>query len=191
MHHMLLSSLSKFVCVYECMCRFQWPRGLRRGSTATRLLRSWVRIPPGHGCLSVVSVVCCQIEVSATSLSPVQRSPTDCGVSLCMISKKQNPLVWGGDQDPLGGYMRVCKLHVCSYVCVCMCVCIYRRPAFSVLSNTYNYLSNKMWICLYVCSPTYSYRAMCLCNCIYSYGCSESNVCLVNLSKAYQKKMNS
>jgi len=27
----------------------------------------WVRIPPGHGCLSVVSVVCCQVEVSATS----------------------------------------------------------------------------------------------------------------------------
>ena len=24
-----------------------WPRGLRRRSTAARLLRSWVRIPPG------------------------------------------------------------------------------------------------------------------------------------------------
>ena len=35
----------------------------------------------------VVSVVCCQIEVSATSRSLVQRSPTDCGVSLCVISK--------------------------------------------------------------------------------------------------------
>jgi hypothetical protein len=31
--------------------------------------------------LSVVSVVCCQVEVSATSWSLVQRSPTDCGVS--------------------------------------------------------------------------------------------------------------
>ena len=45
----------------------QWPRSLRRRSAAARLLRSWVRIPPGHGCLSVVSVVCCQVEVSATS----------------------------------------------------------------------------------------------------------------------------
>ena len=26
--------------------RSQWPRGLRRRSTAVRLLRSWVRIPP-------------------------------------------------------------------------------------------------------------------------------------------------
>jgi len=35
--------------------------------------------------LSVVSVVCCQVEVSATSLSLVQRSPTDCAASLCVI----------------------------------------------------------------------------------------------------------
>ena len=35
----------------------------------------------GHGCLCVVSVVCCQVEISATSWSLVQRSPTDCGVS--------------------------------------------------------------------------------------------------------------
>jgi hypothetical protein len=31
----------------------------------------------------LVSVVCCQVEVSATSWSLVQRSPTDCGVSEC------------------------------------------------------------------------------------------------------------
>jgi hypothetical protein len=34
-----------------------------------------------HGYLSLVSVVCCQLEVSATSWSLVQRSPSDCGVS--------------------------------------------------------------------------------------------------------------
>ena len=39
----------------------------------------------GHGYLSVVSVVCCQVEVSATSWSLVQRSPTDCAASLCVI----------------------------------------------------------------------------------------------------------
>ena len=46
-------------------CRFQWPHGLRRRSTAALLLRSCVRIPPGAW-MSVVSVVCCQLEVSAT-----------------------------------------------------------------------------------------------------------------------------
>ena len=39
----------------------------------------------GHGCLSVVSVECCQVEVSAMSWPLVQRSPTDCGASLCVI----------------------------------------------------------------------------------------------------------
>ena len=47
-------------------CLSQWPRCLRRRSSAAHLLRIWVRIPLGHGCLSVVSVVCCQVEVSAT-----------------------------------------------------------------------------------------------------------------------------
>ena len=55
-------------------CRSQWPRGLRRRSAAARLLRLWVRI-----------VVCCQVEVSATGWSLVQRSPTDCDASLCVI----------------------------------------------------------------------------------------------------------
>ena len=45
--------------------RSQWPRGLRRRSMAARLLRLWVRIPPGAW-MFVVSVVCCQVEVSAT-----------------------------------------------------------------------------------------------------------------------------
>jgi hypothetical protein len=32
--------------------------------------------------LSLVSVVCCQVEVSETGLSLVQRSPIECGVSV-------------------------------------------------------------------------------------------------------------
>jgi len=52
---------------YISKSRSQWPRGLRRRSAAARLLRSWVRFPLEHGCLSAVSVVCCQLEVSATS----------------------------------------------------------------------------------------------------------------------------
>ena len=44
----------------------------------------------GHGCLSVVSVVYCQVEVSATSWSLVQRSPTQCGMSECAIRNLMN-----------------------------------------------------------------------------------------------------
>jgi hypothetical protein len=40
-----------------------------------------------RGCSSVVSVVHCQVEVSATGRSLVQRSPTNCGcVRLCVIT---------------------------------------------------------------------------------------------------------
>jgi hypothetical protein len=82
-----LPSLIHFV--KNCQGRSQWPSGLRRGSAADRL--QWLfESRRGHGCLSVVSVMCCQVEVSATSRSLVQRSPTDCGVSLCVI-KCNNP----------------------------------------------------------------------------------------------------
>jgi hypothetical protein len=42
------------LCLHNC--RSQWPHGLRYGSAAARLLGFWVRNPPGHGCLSLVSV---------------------------------------------------------------------------------------------------------------------------------------
>ena len=38
----------------------------------------------GHGYLSRVNVVCCQVEVYATNWSFVQRIPTECGVSECV-----------------------------------------------------------------------------------------------------------
>ena len=37
----------------------------------------------GHGCLTLVSFVCCQWEVSASGWSLVQRSPIDCDVAEC------------------------------------------------------------------------------------------------------------
>jgi hypothetical protein len=70
-----------FVCLSRYYRRSQWPCGLRR-------LASWdcgFESHRGHGCLSVVSVVCCLVEVSATGWSLVQRSLTDCGASLYVI----------------------------------------------------------------------------------------------------------
>ena len=51
--------------------RPQWPRGLRRRSAASRLLRLWVRIPPAQW-MFVVSIGCCRVEVSVTCWSLVQ-----------------------------------------------------------------------------------------------------------------------
>ena len=63
-------------------CKLPVPVAVR--SAAARLLRLWVRIPPGAW-MFVLIVVCCQVEVFATSRSLVQRSPIDCGASLCVI----------------------------------------------------------------------------------------------------------
>jgi hypothetical protein len=53
------------------MDRYQWPPGLRRGNAAARLLGLGVGIPPGAE-MSLVSIVCCQVEVSATGRSLIQ-----------------------------------------------------------------------------------------------------------------------
>ena len=55
----------------------------------------------GHGCLSLASVVCCQVQVSATGRSLFQRRSIVC-VCVCVC-------------------LCVC---VCVSVCVCLCVCV-------------------------------------------------------------------
>jgi len=53
------STVSKLFCflIILILSRSQWPHGLRRRSTAARLQRLWVRIPPG----AWVSV-CCELS---------------------------------------------------------------------------------------------------------------------------------
>jgi hypothetical protein len=46
---MIFTFVNVAVIMSDCIAtngRSQWPRGLRRGSTAAHLLRSWFRIPP-------------------------------------------------------------------------------------------------------------------------------------------------
>jgi len=61
--------------------RSQWPRCQRRESAAACLLDCVFESLREHGCLSLVSVVCCQGKVTASGRSFVQRSPNECGVS--------------------------------------------------------------------------------------------------------------
>jgi len=71
-------------------------------SVGLRPLACWgcgLEFRRGHGGLSLVNVVCYQVDISATSWSVVQRSLTDCGASLCVIKK---PREWGCP-GPLGG----------------------------------------------------------------------------------------
>jgi len=43
------------IIIIIIISRSQWPRGLGRSSTAARLMRSWIRIPPGPWMF-----VCCE-----------------------------------------------------------------------------------------------------------------------------------
>ena len=62
--------------ILRILGRTRWPHGLRRGFSTDRLQGLGVPISPGTW-VFLVSVVCCEVEVSATSRSLVQRSPTE------------------------------------------------------------------------------------------------------------------
>ena len=96
--HISLLTTTPFVC------RFQWPRGLRRGSTAAYLLGLWVRIQP-EAQVSVVSVVCCQVEVTA---SGYHSSRGFLRIVVCP-SVIMNPRKWGGGVLAHWGLLRHVK----------------------------------------------------------------------------------
>jgi len=69
------------------------PGGREVKGVGLRPLASWdyeFESRGGRGCLPLVSIVCCQIEVSASGLSFVQRSPTEymC-VCVCVTEYEQ------------------------------------------------------------------------------------------------------
>jgi hypothetical protein len=74
---------------WKIRCYSAHPAGLRRRSAASHFLGLRVRMPPAAWISVFVGIVCYQVEVSATGRSLVQRSRTDCGVSLCVISRPQ------------------------------------------------------------------------------------------------------
>jgi len=78
--------LLQFMCSVNSLCQ-------RRGSAAACLLELRVWFPPGIIYMSPGSVLCCQIEVSASGWSLIQRIPSERGVSECdrAASKMRGP----------------------------------------------------------------------------------------------------
>ena len=62
--------------------------------------------------VSVVTVVCCQIEVSATSWSRVQRSPTDCDASAVPQKKIWNQVDFDKKENKHKGDNAFAFLHL-------------------------------------------------------------------------------
>jgi hypothetical protein len=82
-----------FICSvpYIRTCQSQWPPACQDCGFESRR---------GHGCLSLMNVVCCKVEISASGRSLVQRSPTECGVSECDLE------TWK-DQDGTASFILV------------------------------------------------------------------------------------
>ena len=84
----------------ELSSRFQWPSGIRRG---LRPLASWdcsFEFRRGHGCLSRLTVVCWQVEISATGRLLVQRSRTvlkpltENHSAWCFLQRNEPQFLW-------------------------------------------------------------------------------------------------
>ena len=80
------------MCYFLCTTFFrraQWPRGLRRGSVAARMLEFRVRIPPR----AWVSFVTCVFSGTGLCDGPITH-PAECGVSECAVETL--PEMWLG-----------------------------------------------------------------------------------------------
>jgi hypothetical protein len=95
-------------------------RARRCGSAATRLLGLRVRNPPGVWVYVLCKCLCCQVEVSATGWSLVQRSPTGRGVSECdceaLIKRRPWPSKGLLRREGGGGIMKL-MINIATSVC--------------------------------------------------------------------------
>ena len=79
----------------DISCRSQWPRGLRR-SAAARLLRLWVRFPPGAWMF--VCCECCVLSSTGHCVGLITR-PQESSRVRCVWVWSWNPVMGGHDPE--------------------------------------------------------------------------------------------
>ena len=84
--------------------RSQWPRGLRRRSAATRLLRLWVRILPGTWMFFCCE--CCVLSGRGLCDGLITRPEQSNRLWCVVVWDLEKPQEWGGHIPRLG-----CKRH--------------------------------------------------------------------------------
>jgi hypothetical protein len=122
-------------------------------SMADRLLGLWVRIPPAVR--MPVTCECCQLEISASGWSLVQRNPTECRVSEC---DREAPMrrTW-----PKRGLLGHKKIHIVDFtsplsnvlsqvrpmvgMIVNLKVLILHRQAHALLIQIFTYRHRQIW----------------------------------------------
>ena len=103
----IFKCISNISCHVDCTripywrsakCRFQMPRGLKRGSVAVRSQGLWVRIPQGTRLSRLLWVLCVVRYMSLRQADHSSRGVIPNLVSRCVIVKRW----WWGALDPLG-----------------------------------------------------------------------------------------
>jgi hypothetical protein len=112
-----------------CLCRSPERRRLMRGSSAVSLLGFRVWIPRGMDvCLSLESVICCQVEVFTSGWSSVQTSLTECGACECDREASTVRIPWA---------TRSCRAKENSYA--------YDVPSYELLYDTFQTTFTFSW----------------------------------------------
>jgi len=83
----LIVRTAQYSCFVTYLLMPMAARSTGMGLRPLGFLRLWVRIPQ-WAWMSVLSVVCCQVEISASGRSLVQRSPTECVYGIERVGKK-------------------------------------------------------------------------------------------------------
>ena len=140
-------SVYKKSLVTSPICRSQWPRGLRRRSAAVRLLRLWVRIPPGAWMF-----VCCECCVSVRGLCDglITRPEESCRLLCVVVCDLEKPEEWGG-HSPRLGYKR----HKNTYILV-----PYRLLFGFRNNNNNNNNNNNCNYCIMTLLPMFVRRSL-------------------------------
>ena len=100
---------------YSYSGRSHWPLGLRRRSTAARLLRLWVRIPPGAW--MSVYCECCVLSCRGLCVGLITRPEES--YRLCCVVMCDLETSWMRRPLPTGGLLRQKERNYTLWVCVC------------------------------------------------------------------------
>ena len=129
--------------------RSQWPRGLRRRSAAARLLRSWVRIPPGAW--KFVWCECCVLsgrDLCDELITRTEESYRLWCVVVCDLETSRMRRPWPAlGRSATGGNTQSVLLWIACFACeICFlnaCNFIYLHYTSTIVDNQSN---NNPWI---------------------------------------------
>jgi hypothetical protein len=132
---------------YVIICRSQWPRGLRRGSAAARLLGLRVRIPPG----ARMSVCCECCVLSGRGLCDgLMTRPEESYRVWCVWVWSWRLEKWGG----LGPQGAVELLEKKNYY-FCSLLVLFLSHLLRLLSSLFSALHTSRMLCFSILFPSF------------------------------------